>query len=309
MANGSHLKISKGSKQTLVFQVLNEDGSPENIAGGHLQFTVKRSLDDPDEEAIIRKTTRIWKASVEIDDSSGDPGIKIQTKLGGSFGNDYRVSATRTTVARTTLNNGAVLSNGDTSATLTDASALEQGSVIFISDGSNSVTLMLTADPVLPANTIAFAAISGLAAPIADLSPVTELLFDISLKDGFDIVETHTGLTTGIGHSKNFVTYLLANSTRIDGLDLSTAATIGNDRPINTVDTALTGGQDPSHGIAITDGPNGFGEIYLVPGDTSTRAHKNYFYDIKYWSADSELIDNITVISDLFSIENIVTRN
>lgn len=309
MANGSHLNISKGSKESLVLQVLNEDGSPENISGGHLQFTVKRSLDDTDDDAIIRKTTRIYLASTIINDSSSEPGIKFQTKLGGSFGNNYRITTTRTSALITTLNNGATLQNGDTSMTLTDASSLKMGSILFIDDGSNFTTLMLTAAPTLPANIVTFAAISGLAAPISDGANVTELTFTASLKDGFDVVETHTGLTTGVGHSKNFVTYLLANSTRIDGLKLATSASPGNDRPINTTDSQLTGGLDPSHGIIITDGPNGFAEISLSPSDTSGLAHKNYFYDVKYWSSDGLFIDNIIATADLFTVDNVVTRN
>lgn len=279
------IELYKTEQETFKLAVKDQDGNPENLTDGILNLTIKRDLDDA--EPLIIKTSVVHLASFTLDDNAGSPvpAFKIESVADGLAGNTLSITTTLTSKFTTTLNNGATLQNGDMSATLTDASGSAIGSVITVTDGPVSVNLLLTG---VTGNVVAFDAISGLASPIADGSPVVDRSFDIVVKDDGSVVETHTFLSAQVENAVDYVvTRLLSDSEYIRATDLESATAIPNNRPEVATNQLLSGGALPSGGITVTDALAGLAEIQFESADTENLKPRTYYYDLKYVRGDS----------------------
>jgi hypothetical protein len=279
------IELYQSEQETYSLSVKDQNGNPENLTGGTLVFTVKRDLDDTD--PLIVKTSAIHRAYISLDDNGGSPqpALLIEAKEDGLSGNDLTITTALANKFSTTLNNGGTLDNGAVSATLTDATGVVIGSALKVTDGPVSTTLIVTS---VTGNVITFVAISGLASPIADASPVVEQSFTLVVKNLGSTVETHNYISMEPTNVTDYVELrLAADSDYIQATDLESTNPAPDNRPEVVTNAALTGGAIPSGGITITDALSGSAELQLLESDTQTLKPRTYYYDIKYIRGNS----------------------
>ncbi len=294
---GNALKLNKGSLRTLELLVADENGAAFDLTNSELTFTVKRNLGDPDDAAVIRKTTNNFQAQTLLNNDLAAPTLKILAKDAGVEGNRFRVSTTQTTHRATT--SSETLDNGATTLDVVDGTGYVTGAVVEVDDGANTAILVLTADAT--GNTLTFAAVSGLPAQIASGANVRELTFIIQTYEYDTLIDTESELSMEETNTTNYVVSRLADNAYIRAEDQSVTP-VENKRPADVVLQPLTGGVSPAGGIVITDAENGVAQITIETADTSSLSHGYYHYDVKLkytGFADNILADQVLQIAQV----------
>lgn len=274
----NQLKVPYGSELKLSLLIWNDSlDVAEDLTEAQVDFTMKRTLDDPDSVAVLRKTSKNTKAQVILNDSQAVQAARIQAKTGGAEGNTLSVDVSYTETLLTTLNNGGTLDNGAIQATVTDPSGIHVGSVLEIDDSVNPSVILLVSNVV--GNDIIFESLT-LGVSINDGADVTALAFDLDVKDGGVVTEQFTDLSMQSEDVDNyFVTVLAESSSLVEGVNLGSSSGLGLDIPASITDASLTGGEDPAGGVDLTEPASGKCDVDLVQSDTLLPA-RQYFYDV-----------------------------
>lgn len=294
---GNHLIVGKNSTRIMSLSI-TENGSPVNLTGGSLYFSVKRSLDEPEASALIKKDTTVGvKSSLTLLDSLGSETLKILSASTGVLGDDLSVTITQNNKFNTLTTTN--LNNGDFQADLADISGVVIGSVIEITDGVNSAVVIVSS---ILGNTIDFDPVS-LPSTISAGSQANELSFNLELKKEQVQVELHENLSMESTNLVDYVVFRLQNGSLINADDLESINSDKEKIPANILDASLSGGVNFG-GIELTNPTAGEAEIHLSSDDTDAQP-RDFFYGLRYKSFDESFNDEI-IRAELFTIKPVV---
>lgn len=196
-------------------------------------------------------TLQADKAALSINDDA-NPTLLIEASSEGEWGNQLKVKTTRQ--SRFTYSTTSNLSNGGTSVTLDNVADIRKGTVLYLDDGSETVTVVVKSVQNL---TIFFDAVT-LAADVDSGADAHEQSFRIEVYEGDQLVEEHDFLSMEDTNEQDFVETRLnpladTDQIRIRVTDLDSASTPGADRPEDLASpTFLAGGDNGLTGL--TDG-------------------------------------------------------
>lgn len=200
----SQIEVIQGTESPMELMITDRSAnSAINLAGAELWMTVKRNPEDPDEHAVIRKTSRHIRSYRVLQDNNGEDTLKIESAQGGTAQNDltlnvyvdsrYNVDADNVFTA--ILNQGGTLNDGDESITLSTVAGLAPGQTLTIVDGVQNPTVeILTV--FLGTKEIAIDPIS-LTGPIADGTAVTRVRNTFADGDTTALVESTEDMRVG----------------------------------------------------------------------------------------------------------------
>ena len=157
----------------------NVKGFFENSGEGTLIWIVRTAhyttISDP-------STLTALPASVDLDDISGDPTLRVSASSPGTWGNTLQVTTQLASRFSTTL--AAQVADGDTNAQLVSIAGIRIGTVLHMDDGTDEAVVVVTK---IENDRVFFDAVT-LAAPIALGSPVVERSFNLIILNAGAVV-------------------------------------------------------------------------------------------------------------------------
>lgn len=187
--------------------------------------------------------------------SSPDDTLLVEAANEGRWANKLQISTVHASKFSTTLDNGTALVTGATSATLTSAAGVDLGTVLNISDGTDSIALVVED---VQDRTIYFDALPTLTGPIADGAAVTEVSFHIIVSEAGQEIERHEFLsmedTNRIDYVETRINTLSdSNLSSIRVTDLDSGSDVLVHRPAQIANVFLSGGGDGIASLASGD--------------------------------------------------------